>query len=84
MEMETSIRRIVGEHGRLEVDIASVTDDDDLYERGMTSHAVVNVMLELEDEMDFEFPDEMLKKHTFQTLANIRGALETIGVGAEA
>jgi acyl carrier protein len=84
MEIETSIRRIVGEHGRLEVDIASVTDDDDLYERGMTSHAVVNVMLELEDEMDFEFPDEMLKKHTFQTLANIRGALETIGVGAEA
>jgi acyl carrier protein len=83
-EMEASIRRIVGEHGRLEVDIASVNPDDDLYERGMTSHAVVNVMLELEDEMDFEFPDEMLRKRTFQTLANIQEALETIGVGAHA
>jgi acyl carrier protein len=82
--MEAAIRRIVGENGRLEVDISSVGPDDDLYERGMTSHAVVDVMLELEEQFDFEFPDELLVKHTFQTLANIGQALGTIGVGAEA
>jgi acyl carrier protein len=81
--MEQSIRRIVGEHGKLEVDIASVGPEDDLYERGMTSHAVVDVMLELEEEFDFEFPDELLRKSTFQTLANLQGALGSIGVSAE-
>jgi acyl carrier protein len=54
-----------------------------LYERGMTSHAVVDVMLELEEEFDFEFPDELLRKSTFQTLANLQGALGSIGVSAE-
>jgi acyl carrier protein len=69
------IRRIVGEHGRLSVDVATIGDDDDLFQAGMTSHASVNVMLALEDEFDFEFPEKMLRKSTFESVAAIRTAL---------
>ena len=41
----------------------------------MTSHASVTVMLACEDEWDMEFPQQMLKKSTFASVANIRDAL---------
>jgi acyl carrier protein len=46
--MEDEIRQILATHGRIPVDIATLSDDDDLFEAGMTSHANVNVMLALE------------------------------------
>ena len=46
----------------------------------MTSHASVNVMLALEDEFDIEFPEAMLRKSTFESIAAIRGAFgELVG-----
>jgi acyl carrier protein len=53
----------------------SLTDEDDLYQAGMTSHASVNVMLALEDEFEVEFPETMLRKSTFESVAAIRRAL---------
>jgi len=70
-----AVRDIVKEHGRLSVDVASLGDDDSLYEAGMTSHASVNVMLALEDAFDIEFPDEMLKRSVFESVASISQAL---------
>jgi acyl carrier protein len=37
-------------------------------------------MLALEDEFDIEFPDALLKKSTFETIAAIRDALVSLGV----
>ena len=48
-EMNDTIRRIIGEHGRLPVDVQTLDDHADLYQAGMTSHASVNVMLGLEE-----------------------------------
>ena len=73
--MDEAIRAILAEHGHLSVDVASIGDDDDLYQAGLTSHASVNVMLELEDEFDVEFPEAMLRKGTFESVAAIRNAL---------
>jgi acyl carrier protein len=70
-----SVREIVKEHGRLAVDVESLSDDASLYEAGMTSHASVNVMLALEDAFDVEFPDEMLKRSVFESVASIAAAL---------
>jgi acyl carrier protein len=44
----------------------------------MTSHASVNVMLALEDAFDLEFPDRMLKRSVFESIASIRAALEEL------
>jgi acyl carrier protein len=74
------IREVLETHGRLPVDIGALADTDDLYESGLTSHASVNVMLALEDEFDLEFPDTLLRKGTFESIAAIREALGTLGV----
>lgn len=80
--MEDKIRSVLLEHGKLAVDLASLSDSDDLYSAGMTSHASVNVMLALEDAFDIEFPDAMLRKSTFGSVAAIRDALTTLGATA--
>jgi acyl carrier protein len=41
----------------------------------MTSHASVNLMLGLENEFDIEFPDRMLRRSVFESVASIRAAL---------
>jgi acyl carrier protein len=73
-----AVREIVAEHGRLAVAVDALADDDSLYEAGMTSHASVNVMLALEDAFDVEFPDEMLKRSVFESVASIAGALQQL------
>ena len=70
-----TIRRILKEHGRLSKDADTLGPDSDLYEAGMTSHASVNVMLALEGEFEIEFPDHMLKRSVFESIAAIGAAV---------
>jgi phosphopantetheine--protein transferase-like protein len=69
------IRRVLAQHARLSADVATLPDDADLYEAGMTSHASVNVMLALEDAFDVEFPDRLLKRSVFESVSAIATAL---------
>jgi acyl carrier protein len=78
--MDDEIRKVLAEHGRLPVTVDSLSDDDDLYAAGLTSHASVNLMLALEDEFDLEFPDAMLRKSTFASVRAIREALSRVAV----
>jgi acyl carrier protein len=73
-----AIRQIVAENGKLAVDVSTLTDEDDLFDAGMTSHANVNVMLALEDQYDIEFPEELLRRSTFESLAAIRDTIEML------
>ena len=82
--MDAAIRQVLGEHGRLPIDATTIDDQADLYQAGLTSHASVSVMLALEDEFDIEFPDQMLRRSTFESIAAIRGALTELGVSAPA
>jgi acyl carrier protein len=74
----TKIRSILKEHGRLSKDADSLDPSADLYQAGMTSHASVNVMLALEGEFDVEFPDAMLKRNVFNSIASINAALSEL------
>ena len=74
----TKIRTILKEHGRLSRDVEALSPEADLYQAGMTSHASVNVMLALEGEFDVEFPDHMLKRNVFNTIASIHAALDEL------
>jgi acyl carrier protein len=75
------IRAILRTHGRLAVDVSTLSDRSDLYEAGLTSHASVNLMLALEDRFDVEFPEQMLRRGAFASIAAIRAGLETL-IGA--
>ena len=74
-EIHDQVRQIITDHGRLPVDASALDDHADLYQAGMTSHASVNVMLALEDAFDVEFPDAMLKRSVFESIASIAAAL---------
>ncbi len=82
--MTAAIRQILQDHARLSADAASLDERADLYQAGMTSHASVNVMLALEDAFDIEFPDSMLKRGVFESIAAIDEAVRTIKDGAAA
>jgi acyl carrier protein len=69
---------VIAQHGRLAVDVAALSDIDDLYRAGLTSHASVNLMLALEDAFDIEFPDRLLRRETFESVAAIRGAIDEL------
>lgn len=69
------IRQILKEHARLSVDTDALAEDADLYQAGLTSHASINVMLALEGKFDVEFPDRMLKRGVFGSIASIGEAV---------
>lgn len=63
------------------VDVDVLAVDADLYQAGMTSHASVNVMLALEDHFDVEFPDRMLTRAIFESIASIAAAVDELRAG---
>jgi len=78
-----AIRALLREHGRLAVDVASLSEGSDLYDAGLTSHASVNLMLALEDHFAIEFPDRMLRRGAFSSIAAIlSGVQELLGANA--
>lgn len=76
--MHDEIRRVLAAHARLPVDVATLADDADLYQAGLTSHASVTVMLALEDAFDVEFPDEMLTRNVFASIGAMAEAVSTL------
>jgi acyl carrier protein len=72
------IRAILRDHGRLAVDVASLGDQSNLYDAGLTSHASVTLMLALEERFEIEFPERMLRRGSFASIAAIRAGLEEL------
>ena len=78
--MIEEIRNVLRDHSGLGSAVDGLADHADLYSAGMTSHASVNVMLGLENQFDIEFPDHLLKRSSFESMAAIRGAIESLAV----
>jgi len=81
--LDSTIRQVLADHGKLLTDAGGVGATDNLYGLGLTSHGCVNVMLALEEHFDVEFLDHLLKAGTFASIAAIRGALYESGVPRE-
>jgi acyl carrier protein len=76
------IRDILARHGRLGCPLDAIGDHEDLYQAGLTSHASVNVMLALESEFEIEFPDHMLRRDVFESVASMREAINRLVDGS--
>jgi acyl carrier protein len=74
--LEEKIRAILSKRGGMADTIASVPREGNLYEAGLTSLATVQVMLSLEEDFDFEFPDSMLNRNTFASIAELQKRIE--------
>ncbi len=81
-DQEARIRQILQQHGRLESAVDTMDRDAELSAAGLTSHATVSVMLALEEEFGIEFPDQMLTRGVFTSIASIRSAIETLAPAA--
>jgi len=82
--MKATIRNILGEVARLDVPLASLADNDDLYAAGLSSLATVHVMLAIENAFDIEIPDQMLTRQLFRSVDSLAAAVETIRQQQEA
>lgn len=76
--MTSDIRDVLRAHAHLRVDVDSLSPDADLFAAGMSSHASIGVMLALEERFDIEFPDHMLKRGIFESIASIENAVSEI------
>jgi len=81
-ENTRAIRQILQDHARLSVDAAELGENSNLYDAGLTSHESVTLMLALEEHFQVEFPERMLRRNTFATIAAIRTAVEEL-IGAD-
>jgi acyl carrier protein len=72
------IRHILSQHGRLSTSVDKLLDNSDLYNAGLTSLATVGLMLALEEQFNVEFPDNMLGRSTFSSIASIVQAIERL------
>jgi acyl carrier protein len=73
--VEDDIRSVLADYAKLDVDVSSLSLGDDLYRSGLTSHGSVNIMLALEDKFNVEFPPQMLRKSTFESIRAIQAAI---------
>jgi acyl carrier protein len=73
--MTEDIRDVLRHHARLAADIDALSPESDLYAAGLTSHATVNLMVALEERFSVEFPEHMLKRRSFESIAAIEAAL---------
>ena len=83
MSHSQQIRDILREHARLATDVDSLSEDADLYSAGLTSHATVNLMVALEDHYGIEFPERLLRRRSFESVAAIAAAITEITGNAE-
>ncbi|UHS57646.1 acyl carrier protein [Agrobacterium vaccinii] len=82
--MNSTIREILSKFGQLPVPVDTIADDADLYTVGLSSFASVQLMLGLEDAFDIEFPDSMLNRKSFASIAAIEATVKAILDGKEA
>lgn len=82
--MKDAIRDILAKHGRLPVAVDSLSDDADLHAAGLTSFGSVEVMMALEEEFGIEFPDRMLNRRNFASIAAIANAVQMVQTEAAA
>jgi len=76
--MIDDIRTVLRQHARLAVDADALAPESDLYAAGLTSHATVNLMVALEDHFGVEFPERLLRRRSFESIAAISAALSEL------
>jgi acyl carrier protein len=73
--MNQDIRAILANSGRLAVPVDTLDDDADLFAAGLDSLAIVNVLMSIEETFDVEFPEHLLSRKSFSSIAHLSRAV---------
>lgn len=79
--MIDQIREVLRQHARLAVDVDTLSAQADLYAAGLTSHTTVTLMMALEDRFGVEFPEHLLRRRSFESIAAIQSAIHELTAG---
>ena len=74
-ELKDRIRQVVKDHAGVKLPLEGIDDSTDLYRAGMTSQGSVVLMIALETEFGFEFPDSLLSRDVFSNVDAIASAI---------
>jgi acyl carrier protein len=81
-EIETTLRQVLRDHGKLSISTSKLGSDEDLYALGLSSLATVSLMLAIEANFDVEIPDEMLTRDNFRTLTALARLVQRLHGGS--
>lgn len=74
--MEDNVLLEILKHtGKIELPEGNPDPALDLFEQGLTSFNSVQVMLAIEERLGMHFPDDLIRRETFQTVPNLRAAI---------
>lgn len=59
-------------------DSTSLSEEDNLYDMGMTSLQAVTLMIALEENFSIRFPHTALNAHSFESIRNINSVIEEV------
>lgn len=82
--MNETIRGLLTRVGGLPVAVTELENGADLYAAGLSSFASVQLMLGLEEAFDIEFPDSLLNRKSFASIAAIEQTVSHILQAREA
>ena len=77
-DVTSQIRQLLAVHGQLPVPVCDIAEHADLYAAGLKSFSVVQLMLALEGGFDIEFPERMLVRRTFSSIATIAACVREL------
>lgn len=76
--MIEQIRALLSKNSILPADVGALSDDANLYDAGLSSFGSVQLMLAIEETFDVEFPENMLTRRTFSSIAEIAAAVSEL------
>jgi acyl carrier protein len=80
--IQERVRQLLREQGTVVVDVDGLAPEADLYEAGLNSLSSVDLMLAIEQNFDFVFPDEALNRRTFSSIGSIAAVVERLTADA--
>lgn len=78
--VKAKIRSLLQRLGEVPAGHETLVDDADLHEAGLSSYGTVELMVAIETEFNIEFPDALLTRATFGSIASIAAAVSSLAV----
>lgn len=79
--MKDRVRMALQQTASLAVPAVLLKDQDDLYDAGLSSFDLINLITYLEDLYGIEFTIDMMNRETFVTIENIAQAIDVLQLG---
>ena len=76
--MKAKIRVLLERLGEFPASPETLRDDADLHAAGLSSYGTVELMVAIEEEFGVEFPDALLTRETFGSIASVAAAVSSL------